>query len=505
MKGNLYDFLKSRFPEDLSKSCFIESHGQVTTYSELDQMAVGFSIWLQSLGVQKGDRVLVQVEKSIQCIGLYLGCLIRGAVYLPLNPAYTMDEVGYFLEDAEPRVAVILPEMKASLESNGRPIPEYVFSSQFIQNDVVPLIRNHGLNHQSQPMEIVQGNDLAAIVYTSGTTGRSKGAMLTHANLISNAMDLVELWDFRSEDVLIHSLPIYHVHGLFVGIHCALAKGLSIYFVSKFKVDTILDLLPHGTILMGVPTFYTRLLDDQRINKDACKNFRLFISGSAPLLESTSDLFFERTGHRVLERYGMSEAGIITSNPLNGERLAGSVGFLLPSIKGRVVADDGEVVQPGTPGILEIKGPNVFQGYWKKPDKTRQEFRHDGYFITGDIATMNPDGRITLVGRARDMIISGGLNVYPKEVEGAIDAVPEVNESAVVGVSHPDLGEGVIAVVVSLVSDKASLETKVYESLSHRLAKYKWPKKIFFWDDLPRNTMGKVQKNKIRSYFESVF
>jgi malonyl-CoA/methylmalonyl-CoA synthetase len=356
----------------------------------------------------------------------------------------------------------------------------------------------------SETVVEVGSHELAAILYTSGTTGRSKGAMLSHANLASNALVLFDFWHWQPNDVLLHALPIFHVHGLFVALHCALLGGSRVIFMPRYDVQTIMRKLPQSTVMMGVPTFYTRLLDRDDFGRDTCANMRLFISGSAPLLAETHREFEERTGHRILERYGMTETGMITSNPYDGERVAGTVGYALPGISARVADEHGKQLPRGEAGVLEITGPNVFSGYWQMPEKTAEEFRPDGWFITGDIAEMGDDGRVTIVGRAKDLIISGGFNVYPKEIESEIDELPGVKESAVIGVPHPDFGESVTAVVVPNGSSEIT-EEGIVAALSARLARFKQPKRVFIVDELPRNTMGKVQKNVLRDRHKDLF
>jgi malonyl-CoA/methylmalonyl-CoA synthetase len=356
----------------------------------------------------------------------------------------------------------------------------------------------------SEQIVEVAADDLAAILYTSGTTGLSKGAMLSHANLASNAQVLHDYWHWQPDDVLLHALPIFHVHGLFVALHCALLGGSRVIFVPRFDTAKMIEKLPEATVMMGVPTFYTRLLESAGFTRELCAGMRLFVSGSAPLLADTHRDFEARTGHRILERYGMTEAGMITSNPYSGERLAGTVGFALPGVSARVADEQGRELPRGEAGVLEISGPNVFRGYWQMPEKSAEEFRPDGWFITGDIAVMADDGRVTIVGRAKDLIISGGFNVYPKEIEAQIDELPGVRESAVIGVPHRDFGEGVTAVVVPDGSDKLS-EQSVVQALGDRLARFKQPKRVFIVDELPRNTMGKVQKNVLRDIYKDIF
>ncbi len=500
--ANLYTLLRSRFPADPGATCLELADGTLLSYGEIDARSGRLAGLLENLGVVPGDRVLVQVGKSPEAVVLYLACLRAGAVFLPLNTAYTAREVEYFLNDAAPRLAVCDP-------ANEKPLAPL---AQAVDAMLLTLDTRGGgtlaaLDAEAPESALVvprATDDLAAILYTSGTTGRSKGAMLSHGNLASNALVLHESWGWRDGDVLIHALPIFHVHGLFVALHTALLNGSPMLWLEKFDADAIIARLPRATVLMGVPTFYVRLAEDPRLDRELVANMRLFVSGSAPLLEETFRAFEERTGHRILERYGMTEAGMITSNPYDGERLAGTVGYFLPGVDGRVADEHGREVARGEPGVLEIRGPNVFKGYWRMPEKTAEEFRADGHFITGDVATMAEDGRVTIVGRAKDLVISGGYNVYPKEIELLIDALPGVRESAVIGVPHPDFGEAVTAVVVPDGSRQLD-EVGVQAALAGDLAKFKQPKRVFFVDALPRNTMGKVQKNQLRLEYAATF
>lgn len=424
----------------------------------------GYAAALTRLGAKPGDRILVQAEKSLEGALLYLASLRAGLIYVPLNTAYTAAELAYFVEDAEPKLIFA---------------PGHLDPGQL---DAAPA--EFGTVERGP-------DDLAAILYTSGTTGRSKGAMLSHDNLASNALVLKDYWRWRDGDVLIHALPIYHVHGLFVALHGALLNGSMMLWHPSFDAESVIDDLKRATILMGVPTFYTRLLASPRLTRQACAGMRLFVSGSAPLLQSTFADFEKRTGHRILERYGMTEAGMICSNPYDGERVPGSVGFPLPGVEARIAE-----------GVLEIRGPNLFKGYWRNPDKTAEEMRGDGFFVTGDMAEMDSESRVSIVGRAKDLIIAGGLNIYPKEIELAIDSVPGVGESAVIGVPHPDLGEAVVAVVTR--TDSSLDEAAILSGIAD-LARFKQPRRIFFADELPRNAMGKVQKAALREAHEGLF
>ncbi|HEY5791547.1 MAG TPA: malonyl-CoA synthase [Gammaproteobacteria bacterium] len=501
--ANLYALFRRHFPADPGACCLELPDGRGLGYGEVDAQSGRMAQLLVDLGVQPGDRVLVQVDKSPEAVLLYLGCLRAGAVFLPLNTAYTAREVDYFITDAEPRVAVCRPQERAALAALADAAGVAHLLTLDGQGGGTLMERFAGAADSDLVLPRA-ADDLAAILYTSGTTGRSKGAMLSHANLASNAQVLHDYWGWVPGDVLIHALPIFHVHGLFVALHTALLNGSRMLWLPKFDADAIVARLPRATVLMGVPTFYVRLLEHPGLTRDAVANMRLFVAGSAPLLAETFTAFEQVTGHRILERYGMTEAGMITSNPYSGERLPGTVGFFLPGTTGRVADDAGNEVPRGTAGVLEIKGPNVFQGYWRMPEKTAEEFRADGHFITGDIATMAADGRISIVGRAKDLIISGGYNIYPKEIELLIDDLPGVKESAVIGVPHPDFGEGVTAVVVRDGSAEID-EQGVLDALAGELARFKQPKRVYFVDELPRNTMGKVQKNQLREAYQGTF
>lgn len=494
MNGNLYASFEARFLAHADEPCLRLPDAEDWSHGELRARAAAAAGALAGFGVRAGDRVVVQAAKSPECVALYLGCLKLGAVYVPLNTAYTPREVEYFLTDAEPALFVCgeKPQRDPGLPvatldaAGGGTFTEAAASA-------VPL------------EEVAQrdAEDLAAIVYTSGTTGRSKGAMLSHANLASNAETLCETWGWRDDDVLLHALPIFHVHGLFVAMHCVFLTGTSMIFRSGFEAGDLAGHLARSTVTMGVPTFYTRLLARADFGREACANMRLFISGSAPLTEQTFHAFEARTGHRILERYGMSETLMNTSNPLDGERVAGTVGFALPGVEARISGADGEVVEAGAVGEIEVRGPNVFSGYWRMPEKTAEEFRADGFFRTGDMGFMDVEERVTIVGRAKDVVISGGYNVYPKEVEDLIEEMPAVAETAVIGVPHPDFGEGVVAVVVPAARD-VGLDA-VEGALRGRLARFKQPKRVVNLETLPRNAMGKVQKNALRERFANLF
>jgi len=499
MTGNLYGVLESRFPADGNRPCIETAEGRIYTYADLVATSGRYASLLAKLGAGPGERVAVQVEKSPEALFLYLACLRAGAIYLPLNTAYTAGEVAYFLGDAAPRVLVCRPEVQATLAA---------VAQRAGVAHVLTLDAASGGSLADQAAGLAAAGcaqraptDVAAILYTSGTTGQPKGAMLTHRNLASNALALHRTWGFRDEDVLLHALPLYHTHGLFVATNCVLLNGTSMLFLRKFDADEVIRLLPRATVMMGVPTFYTRLLANPAFDRSVCANMRLFISGSAPLLEETFHAFERRTGHRLLERYGMTETGMNTSNPLDGERRPGTVGLPLPGVEVRVAGDDGRVLPPGEIGVLEVRGPNVFAGYWRQPDKTAKEFRADGFFITGDVARIDARGYVQIVGRAKDLIISGGLNIYPKEVEQHIDRIDGVVESAVIGLDHPDFGEAVAAVVVRAGDHQDMTAEAIIGQLKGGLAGFKIPKRVFFVDELPRNSMGKVQKGLLRERF----
>jgi malonyl-CoA/methylmalonyl-CoA synthetase len=467
------------------------------TFGELFAGAERNAAALVGMGVKPGDRVAVQVEKTIEAIQLYLGTVMAGGVFLPLNTAYITPEVAYFLGDASPRVVVCDPARADDLAEVAGEARVVTLDDKGLGSLTDALVGRGGFD------PVPRGpDDLAAILYTSGTTGRSKGAMLSHENLASNSLMLRDYWQFTDRDVLIHALPIFHTHGLFVATNVALLAGARVVFLKGFNADEILDAMPRATALMGVPTFYTRLLSDDRLTRERAANMRLFISGSAPLLVDTHEAWEARTGHRILERYGMTETNMSTSNPYEGERRAGTVGFPLPGVEARIMADGMEVAQ-GEIGVLHVRGANVFQGYWQMPEKTAEELLPDGWFITGDMARMDEDGYITIVGREKDLVITGGFNVYPKEVESLIDDLPGVLESAVIGVPHPDFGEAVVAVVVP-TGEGTSAEA-VKAALSGQLAKFKQPKEVILTGALPRNTMGKVQKKALREDYAGLF
>ncbi len=503
--GNLYAALEERFRAAGQATAFTIPGGADVSYAGLADDIARMANALVALGVKPGDRVLAQVEKSLANVHLYLATLKVGAVYNPLNTAYTVAELEYFIGDASPTLIVVAGDKLASIEpiAAQHKVPAVATMEADGSGSLSDLARQQSAEHTTVPRE---SDDLAALLYTSGTTGRSKGAMITHRNLSSNAEVLHAYWGFRPGDVLLHALPIFHTHGLFVALNTAFLNASRVIWLPKFDLEAVMRLMPEATVMMGVPTFYTRLLANPAFGPDHCARMRLVISGSAPLLAETHQEFEARTGHKILERYGMTEAGMITSNPYEGgERIAGTVGYALPDVSVRAATAEGKAVPAGEVGVLEVKGPNVFKGYWRNPEKTREEFRSDGYFITGDLATVAEDGRVTIVGRAKDLIISGGFNVYPKEIEEELNSLPGVGESAVVGVPHPDFGEGVIAILTPLAGATPPNEADVLAALSGRLAKFKLPKRVFVTDELPRNAMGKVQKAELRAQHAKIF
>ncbi len=503
--ANLYALLEAHFPADRSSTCLEAPDGAVWTFADVEAESARFACLMRERGVAPGDRVAVQVEKSPRALVLYLACLRAGAVYLPLNPAYPEREVDYFLGDAEPRLVVARPESAAGAaglcERHGIGEPLTLGTGEDGPGGGGTLIEASRPMPDAFPTVEREPGDLAALLYTSGTTGRPKGAMLTHANLFSNAEVLHAAWGFRAGDVLLHMLPLFHTHGLFVACHTSLLNGSPMIFRPRFDAAEAGRLLPRATVFMGVPTFYVRLLAQAGFGAAQCANIRLFVSGSAPLLEQTFEEFRARTGHAILERYGMTECGMSTSNPLDGERRAGTVGRPLPGVDLRVSGENGVPAGPGEAGEIQFRGPNVFAGYWRMPEKTAEEFTADGYFRSGDLGRVSEDGYVSIVGRGKDLVISGGFNVYPREVELLIDRIDGVAESAVIGLPHPDFGEQVTAVVVRAPGADMPTEQSVIEALRRELAGYKAPKRVFFADELPRNAMGKVQKSVLRERF----
>ncbi|MDH0737737.1 malonate--CoA ligase [Achromobacter spanius] len=510
--ANLYAVLQGGFPKDRSKVA-LETPDLEYTWDDIDRATACLANLLTSLNLPDGSRVAVQVEKSPEALLLYLATLRAGLVYLPLNTAYREAEIEYFLGNAEPAVVVCASKNQDWVQrAADKAGCAHVYTLD--EDRTGTLLDAAGSLPQTFKTVERKPEDLAAILYTSGTTGRSKGAMLSHGNLAANAQVLHEYWGWREDDVLLHMLPIFHVHGLFVASHGALLAGAKMIWLPKLDADQALRYLPQSTVMMGVPTYYVRLLADPRFDRAVCANMRLFISGSAPLLAETFSDFKTRSGHAILERYGMSETVMLTSNPYDaklGERLAGTVGRALPGVQVRVVDDAGVALAPGEIGNVQVRGPNVFSGYWRMPEKTREEFTEDGWFKTGDVGRWGgesagrdaPADYLSIVGRSKDLIISGGFNVYPKEIETLIDDMPGVAESAVIGVPHPDFGEAVVAVVVP--KEGVSLDADAMQrELKARIANFKVPKRVHIIDQLPRNTMGKVQKNVLRETYQAL-
>lgn len=500
---NLFAALRAAFPQDLDTVAVQTDDGLAYSWRDLERATAMIANLLQSLGIEPGARIAVQVEKSVEAMLLYLATLRAGYVFLPLNTAYQQAEIEYFIGNAEPAVVVCSPAnfgwvSKIAFQAG----THHVFTLG--DDRTGSLLQRAAVQSDRHAIAQRGDDDLAAILYTSGTTGRSKGAMLSHGNLRSNAEVLKDYWGWRQGDVLIHALPIFHVHGLFVALHGALLNGSKILWFAKFDPKKVIACMPDATVFMGVPTLYTRMLAEARLNPVVARNMRLFVSGSAPLLAETFQEWKERTGHAILERYGMSETVMLTSNPYEGERRAGTVGFPLPGVELRVRDEDGKDVPQGEIGGIQVKGPGVFRGYWRMPEKTKEEFTADGFFKTGDVGRIDERGYVTIVGRSKDLIISGGYNVYPAEIEGFINDMPGVAESAVVGVPHPDFGEVGVAIVIP--KPGASVEPdQLIGTLKSRLANFKIPKRCFVVNELPRNTMGKVQKNLLREQHKSLF
>jgi malonyl-CoA/methylmalonyl-CoA synthetase len=502
MNANLFARLFDSL-DDPARLAIETLDGERISYGDLIARAGRMANVLVSRGVKPGDRVAAQTEKSVPGLILYLAAVRAGAVYLPLNTAYTLNELEYFISDAEPSLVVCDPAKADGISAIAAKVSAKV---ETLDADGKGSLTDAAAKANADFATVARTNDdLAAILYTSGTTGRSKGAMLTHDNLASNSFSLVDYWRFTDKDVLIHALPIYHTHGLFVASNVTLFARASMIFLNKFDPELIIRLMARATVLMGVPTFYTRLLQSPSLSRESTSHMRLFVSGSAPLLADTHREWFARTGHAVLERYGMTETNMNTSNPYDGARVPGAVGRALPGVSVRITdPETGKTQAPETIGMIEVKGSNVFKGYWRMPEKTKAEFRDDGFFITGDLGKIDAEGYVHILGRGKDLVISGGFNVYPKEIESEIDAMPGVIEAAVIGVPHADFGEGVTAVVVC---DKGARvdEATVLGALDGRLAKFKMPKRVIFVDELPRNAMGKVQKNILRDTYAGIY
>jgi malonyl-CoA/methylmalonyl-CoA synthetase len=507
VSSNVYQFFARHFPADAERTFIEKPSGASVTLRELDRHSARYARCLLDLGIAKGERVVAQVEKSVENIYLYLGCLRAGLVYVPLNTAYQKAEIEYFIGDAQPALVVCRPQGLDVVAPIARAAGvKHVYGlSETGSGSLIDALPSAELA-LSAPVDVAcADNDLASILYTSGTTGRSKGAMLTHRNLASNAQTLVEHWGMSERDVLIHALPTFHIHGLFVALHTALVAGARLVFLNKFDAAQVIEALPGATMFMGVPTYYTRLLQEPALDTERCRNMRLFISGSAPLLTETFNEFRTRTDHTILERYGMSETGMNTSNPLEGERKAGTVGRALPGVDVRVVDERDQGVAADVIGAIQVRGPNVFAGYWRRPELNDAEFTRDGYFRTGDMGRFDADGYLSIVGRSKDIVISGGLNIYPKEIESYLDEIEGVQESAVIGVPHVDFGEALVAVIDGELDSERLTEEYLIKYMKERVAGFKVPKRVVFVHELPRNTMGKVQKNVLRERYRDLF
>ncbi len=501
--SNFFSLLHERMQASADR-VFLELEDQTSiTYRDADRISAQVANRLAASGLEPGDRITVQVEKSAHVVILYLACLRSGLVFHPLNTAYTLHELEHFFEDAQPSLVVCRPGVADEVRQ---------LASRFSIEHVETLDADGSgslwelVSNQHNEFEVTERSpdDTALLIYTSGTTGKPKGAMITHDNLSSNILALMEFWEWEAEDVILHVLPLFHVHGLCPALHCPIMGGSKILFQNRFSVNETINLIPCATVLMAVPTVYTRLLSDDRLTGELCQDIRIFLSGSAPLLPETAYEFERRTGHRIMERYGMSEGQMISSNPVRGERLIGTVGLAFPGINLRICDESGEQLDQGEIGMLEIKGPNVFSGYWRNPAATEKAFRSDGYFITGDLGTIDENGYLSIVGRESDLIISAGYNIYPKEVEDQLNQVAGVVDSAVFAVPHPDLGEAVFATVVK---EKIATVTSddIVSTIKEKLSSFKIPKKIEFVDELPRNAMGKVEKKQLRIRHQSEF
>jgi malonyl-CoA/methylmalonyl-CoA synthetase len=502
MNENLYARLAAAFEPE--RPFLTDGSGARYTYADLEKLSGQAAQALRDLGLEAGDRVSVVAEKSVEYLWLYLGCLRAGLIFHPLNPAYTARELGFFLRDAGSRALVFDPGLGDRLTESTAACPELEFQLTLDARGEGSFADVRRQASILQGAHENRGDDQAALLYSSGTTGTPKGICITHGNLFSNAVALADAWGFTCDDILLHALPVFHVHGLFITLGPTLVAGASLRFLSKFEPDAVLDALPGASLMAGVPTYYTRLLADTRLDQARCASLRLFISGSAPLSEATFHAFAERTGHIILERYGMTETGINTSNPLQGTRKAGSVGPPLQGVELRVVAEDGSIQSDGMVGDIEVRGPNVLPGYWRLPEATEGAFRDGGWFATGDQGYLDEDGYLFIVGRSKDMVISGGLNVYPKEIERELEACAGIAEAAVFGVPHNDFGEAVVAAVLSASSIELD-EAALISVLKAQLAGFKVPKRILVLDELPRNAMGKVQKNLLRERYSALF
>lgn len=496
MNANLYNHFAF---EKKSKNTLLHlGYNTIITYEDIDGKVAQYCNLFKELGLRQNDRVVQQTEKCIDALCIYLASLRYGTIYIPLNPEFKSEELSYFIEDAEPALFICTPDRAEEIKK--------ISDEKNISFMIESLSKNQGGTIQEKVKNLKETfdtaikstDDIACILYTSGTTGQPKGAMLSHDNLLSNGLAIAALWKFSENDILLHMLPIFHCHGLFFACHSVLLSGAAIIFLQKLDVPLALEDLPKSTVFMGVPTYYTRLLEHPLFNKNITKNIRLFISGSAPLLEKTFYEFEKRTGHKILERYGMTETGINTSNP-SDHKIPGTVGLQLPDTEVKIFDDNGSELSPNQPGEIHIKGRNVFKGYWKKEEQTKNALTSDGFFKTGDIGQYDESGYLTIIGRSKEMIITGGFNVYPIEIETIINKINGVKESAIIGLPDADLGEIVIAIIALHDEIAATLldEQKIIGHLKSKLANYKVPKKVFFITSLPRNPMGKVQKNII--------
>ena len=496
--GNLYLTYREEFPKDLDSTFIENTDGSTISYGELEEESAKYANGLSELGLQPGDRVSVQLDKSHEVVFIYLACLRANLIFHPINTAYKENELSFLLNDAKPSVFICEKEIYENISFlNLEESISHVFTLNPADHESIQSIKKEG-DHEIVDCSL---DHTAALLYSSGTTGQPKGIMLTHGNIGSNAKALKDAWGFHNDDILLHSLPIYHVHGLFVALGCVFLSGSKIIWTESFDADQAIELLPRCTVMMGVPTYYTRLVASKDLDKSCLSKMRLFISGSAPLLEDTFIQFYKKTDHHILERYGMTETNIICSNPLNGERKPETVGIPLKDILLRIVDDSFNSLEIGEIGHIQVRGPNVFNSYWNLPEKTKEDFTSDNYFNTGDKGFVDKDGYLSIVGRTKDMIISGGLNVYPKEVESLIDSYEEVEESAVIGLADKDLGESVTAIVVLNANFYLSEDDIIFR-LKEDMAGFKVPKKVIFVDDLPRNAMGKVQKNILRDKYQ---
>lgn len=500
---NFFQFFADNLSKLADKTILDTDSGETLSYADLYMESARLTNYLSDIGATPGDRISVQVEKSPQAFCLYLACLRAGLIFHPLNPAYQAAELEYFLANAEPQVLICDAAKQDSLKDIAK--NAHVAQLLTLNADGSGTLFEESRS-QSTEFDCVHRNadDTAALLYSSGTTGVPKGIMLTHANLASNAQTLVEAWGFTENDRLLHALPIFHVHGLFVALGCVLLSGASMRWLPALNTTSVIKYLPECTVFMGVPTYYTRLLNDADFTRSTTENIRLFVSGSAPLLEETFVQFEQRTGQTILERYGMTETNMNTSNPLHGERKPGTVGPALPGVNIRIVDAADQILPAGKTGDLQVKGPNVFKGYWKMPEKTAEDFTEDGFFKTGDKAKIGSDSYISIVGRSKDVVITGGLNVYPKEVELVIDEIEGVIESAIIGVPHSDFGEAVVAIVVAETATSVD-EAKIINICKDQLANFKVPKYVVIAQALPRNAMGKVQKNLLREQYATIF